>query len=80
MFNDYSNTKYYARDTNLMYRVYAWMCLALTITAATAFFVANSPTFINMLFSGTTASTIVLVGLFIGQLALVVILTMLLIV
>lgn len=78
MFNDYSNTKYYARDTNLMYRVYAWMCLALTITAATAFFVSSSPTFINMLFSGTTSSTILLVGLFIGQLALVVILTMLL--
>lgn len=78
MFNDYSDSKYYARDTNLMYRVYGWMCLALTITAATAFFVSNSPSFMNLLFGGTTGSNVILAGLFIGQLALVIILTMLL--
>ena len=50
MFNNYSDTKYYARETNLMYRVYAWMCFALAITAATAYFIATSPTFINMPF------------------------------
>ena len=74
MFNDYSSTKYYARETNLMYRVYAWMCLALTLTAAVAFFVAGSPAFINALFTNQW----LLIGLFIGQLALVIILTTLL--
>lgn len=78
MFNNYSDTKYYAREANLMYRVYAWMCLALTITAATAYFVASSPTFLNTLFSGSTSSTVILAGLFIGQLALVIVLSMLL--
>ncbi len=75
MFNDYSNTKYYARESNLMYRVYAWMCLALAITATTAYFVSQSPTFINALFSGSTGSNVLLIGLFVGQLALVIILS-----
>lgn len=75
MFNDYSGTtKRYARETNLMYQVYAWMCLALTLTAAVAYYVASSPSFINAIFTNQW----LLAGLFIGQLALVIIITMLL--
>ena len=74
MFENYSGTKYYARETNLMYRVYAWMCLALTITAATAYYVASSPAIVNAIFN----NSILLIGLFIGQLALVIVITTLL--
>lgn len=77
MFNNHSDTKYYVREVNLMYRVYAWMCLALAITAATAYFVAQSPTIMGILF-GKSSSSLLLGGLFIGQLALVVILSSLL--
>lgn len=49
MFN-YSGPTHYARESNLMYRVYAWMCLALSITAATAYYVAvHSPTIFSMI-------------------------------
>lgn len=74
MFENYSGTKYYARETNLMYRVYAWMCVALAITAATAYYVASSPAIINTIFN----NSIVLIGLFLGQLALVIVITSLL--
>jgi len=74
MFENYSGTKYYARETNLMYRVYAWMCVALAITAATAYYVASSPAIVNAIFN----NSLVLIGLFIGQLALVIVITSLL--
>jgi FtsH-binding integral membrane protein len=74
MFENYSGTKYYARETNLMYRVYAWMCVALAITAATAYYVASSPAIVNAIFN----NSLVLIGLFIGQLALVIVITALL--
>lgn len=50
MFN-YSGPTHYARESNLMYRVYAWMCLALSITAATAYYVASSPKIIATIFN-----------------------------
>lgn len=49
MFN-YSGPTHYARETNLMYRVYAWMCLALSITAATAYYVSTSPAILSAIF------------------------------
>lgn len=48
MFN-YSGPTHYARESNLMYRVYAWMCLALSITAVTAYYVSISPVILSAL-------------------------------
>lgn len=50
MFN-YSGPTHYARESNLMYRVYAWMCLALSITAATAYYVSTSPKILSTIFN-----------------------------
>lgn len=55
-----------------MYRVYGWMCLALAVTAAVAYYVANSPA----LFALVAQNTWVLIGMFVAQLALVVVLSM----
>lgn len=72
MFNsNYSGTTHYARETNLMYRVYAWMCLGLAITASTAYFVSISPAILNVIFTHTPVVWI----LFIAQLGLVIILS-----
>jgi FtsH-binding integral membrane protein len=55
-----------------MYRVYAWMCLALGLTASTAYYVSITPAFYTFIWSHQSA----LVILFVAQLALVVVLSM----
>lgn len=70
MFN-YSGPTHYARETNLMYRVYAWMCLALSITAATAYYVSTNATIMNAIFRSPVLPWV----LIIAQLALVLILS-----
>lgn len=70
MFN-YSGPTHYARESNLMYRVYAWMCLALSITAATAYYVSTSPTISAMIFRNPVLPWV----LIIAQLGLVLILS-----
>lgn len=71
MFNNYSGPTYYARETNLMYRVYAWMCLALALTAGTAYYVAMTPAILNAIFS----NQIMVMVLFLAQIALVIVLS-----
>jgi uncharacterized protein len=73
MTNNYPNSAYYVRESNLMARVYGWMCLALTITAATAYYVSLSPAFHAVLYG--PHSTLVTVGLFLAQIGLVIALT-----
>lgn len=70
---NYSGQSYYVRETNLLYRVYAWMCLALGITAATAYYVSQSPAFINAIFT----NPVVTVVLVVAQLGLVLLLSLL---
>ena len=70
---NYSGQSYYVRETNLLYRVYAWMCLALGITAVTAYYVSQSPSFINAIFS----NPIITVVLMVAQLGLVLLLSLL---
>ncbi len=67
----YSNQRYYVRENNLLYRVYAWMCLALGLTAVTAYYTAMSPTFIATIF-GNPMITVVLM---LAQLGLVMVLS-----
>ena len=50
MSDNYTKPIYYARETNLMYRVYAWMCYALILSAVTAYYVASSPAIIKLIF------------------------------
>lgn len=52
----------------LMRKVYTWMALALVITGLTAYYVATSPTILQMIFT----NQIVFWGLLIGEFALVV--------
>ncbi len=70
MFN-YSGPTHYARESNLMYRVYAWMCLALSITAVTAYYVSTSPAILSAIFSTPGVAWV----LIIAQIALVLILS-----
>lgn len=70
MFN-YSGPTHYARESNLMYRVYAWMCLALSITAATAYYVSTNATILNALFRSPVIPWV----LIIAQIGLVLILS-----
>ena len=56
---------------NFMYKVYGWMCAALAVTAATAWYVATSTTFFNTVM----VHPFMLFGIFIAQLGLVVILS-----
>lgn len=70
---NYSGQSYYVRETNLLYRVYAWMCLALGITAVTAYYVSQSPAFINAIFG----NPIITVVLMVAQLGLVLLLSLL---
>jgi hypothetical protein len=51
----------------LMRKVYLWMTLALVITALTAYYVATSPAVLSIIYGNPA----VLIGLFIGELALV---------
>lgn len=52
----------------LFKNVYAWMALALVVTGLTAYYVANSPTILGMIFGSGAA----LIGLCIAQFALVI--------
>ena len=54
-------------DSNFVARVYAWMSLALFLTALTSFFVASSPGLISVIFG----NKLVFYGLLIGELGLV---------
>jgi FtsH-binding integral membrane protein len=54
-----------------MYRVYGWMALALSVTALVAYGVAMSPTVLALV----AQNPFVLIGMFIAQLALVVVLS-----
>lgn len=72
MFNNYSGPVRYAQETNLLYRVYAWMCLALALTASTAYYVSMNPTFVHLILT----KPIILAVLFIFQLGLVIVLSM----
>ncbi len=60
MFN-YSGPTHYARESNLMYRVYAWMCLALSITAATAYYVSTSPQILSAIFNNAALPWILII-------------------
>lgn len=70
MSDNYSKPIYYARETNLMYRVYAWMCYALVITGITAYYVASSPAIMKLIFQDH--SFIIPIVLLLIQLGLVV--------
>lgn len=67
MYNNYSDQVHYARESNLMYRVYAWMCAALAVTATSAYFIASTPSLMVFIHQ----NPFVLFFLFIVQLALV---------
>ncbi len=56
-----------SRITNFMYRVFAFMAGALLLTSVTAYYVSQSPAFVNALFR----NPFLLIGLFIAQLGLV---------
>lgn len=66
----------YAEQTmsQFMYRVYGWMALALSITSVIAYYVAQSPALLN----GVVNNPFVLIGIFVAQIALVVVLSTLL--
>jgi FtsH-binding integral membrane protein len=69
--SNYTAQTRYAREFNVMYRIYAWMCIALAITAGTAYYVSTSAALLNLIFT----KPFVLVALLIAQLALVVIIS-----
>ncbi len=54
--------------SNFIAQVYSWMCVALAVTAATAWYVAAMPTFVNRI----VEQPWLLVLIFIGQLGLVI--------
>ncbi len=54
-------------NANFISRVYAWMSLALFLTAVTSFFVASSPALLSVIFG----NKLVFYGLIIGEVALV---------
>lgn len=76
MTNNYSGQTYYAQESNLLYRVYGWMCLALALTASTAYYVSTSPAFLAMIFGPEGKGTVVPIVLFIFQIGLVLALSM----
>ncbi len=59
------------RISDFMYKVYGWMTAALMVTAGVAYYVASTPSLLRALMHPGT-----MIGLFIGQLALVVVLSM----
>ena len=69
-----SDRVYYARETNIMYRVYGWMCLALTLTAATAYYVYMTPAIASFVFTHKAVVPVLLIA----QLGLVLALSFLL--
>ncbi|MFI5333198.1 MAG: Bax inhibitor-1 family protein [Candidatus Babeliales bacterium] len=66
----------YAEQTmsQFMYRVYGWMALALSLSAAVAYYIAASPAILAFV----AKSPYMLIGVFVAQLALVMVLSMLL--
>lgn len=58
--------------TNFMYRVYGWMAIALAVTAGVAFYVSQSP----QIYQTIQTNPMLLFGIFIGQIVLVVVLSM----
>lgn len=60
--------------SQFIYRVYGWMALALSVTAVVAYYVAASPALIDLV----ARNPFVLIGMFVAQLALVLVLSMLL--
>jgi FtsH-binding integral membrane protein len=70
MFQQFGHVQEKAQ-TNFMYKVYGWMCAALAVTAVTAWYVAASTTFFNAII----AHPFMLLGIFIAQLSLVIILS-----
>ena len=58
-------------DSQFIARVYAWMSLALFLTALTSFFVASSPALLSVIFG----NKLVFYGLLLGELGLVFYLT-----
>lgn len=77
MTTNYSGQTYYAQESNLLYRVYGWMCLALALTASTAYYVSTSPSFLAMIFGQDGKGTMVPIILFIVQIGLVLALSLL---
>ena len=53
---------------NFMYKVYGWMAAGLTITAGTAYYVFSNKAIFNYIFS----TPLVVMGLFLAQIALVI--------
>ena len=53
---------------NFMYKVYGWMAAGLTLTAGTAYYIFSNPALFHKIFS----SPLVLIALFLGQIALVI--------
>lgn len=60
----------HSAQSNFIVKVYAWMCLALAVTAITSWYVASSTGFFNTIMSHPFS----LFALFIAQLAMVVVL------
>lgn len=58
--------------SQFMYRVYGWMSLALAVTAVVAYYVAASPALLRLV----AQNPFVLIGMFVAQLALVLVLSM----
>ncbi len=65
--SSFSNEQARVEDSNFIARVYAWMSLALFLTAITSFFVASSPALLNVIFG----NKLVFYGLLIGEVGLV---------
>lgn len=66
--SDERNYEVESAQRTLLKNVYAWMALALVVTGLTAYYVANSPTILGMIFGSGAA----LIGLCIAQFALVI--------
>ena len=65
--SSFSSEQTQVDHANFVSRVYAWMSLALFLTAVTAFFVASSPALLSVIFG----NKLVFYGLIFGQLGLV---------
>lgn len=70
MNNNYSGQNtYYAREVNIMYRIYAWMCGALALTAATAYYISINPAISTYIFN----NTVLVIVLMLAQLGLAIV-------
>lgn len=71
IYNNHNNPAILSSNTisNLMYRVYGWMSIALAMTAATAYYVAHQPQLLMAIFSSpaiTVTLALLQFGLVIG--------------